>query len=103
MENKRTTIEDFQKLKDSIINHGGIYGHGDRFADFMTGLVTGVVVMQEINNREEQLDELLFQSQDFCDQLVKLPSVKANIDGLMTMLFDKPISGTCSQNKRDVF
>ena len=90
MENKRTTIEDFQKLKDSITNDGGIYGHDDRFADFMTGLVTGVVVMQEINDREEQLDELLFESQGFYDQLVKLPSVNANIDGLMTMLFDKP-------------
>jgi len=90
MENKRTTIEDFRKLKESISNHGGIYGHDDRFADFMVGLVSGVVVMQEINDREERLDELLFQSQNFYDQLSKLPSVNANIDELMTMLFDKP-------------
>jgi hypothetical protein len=90
MENKRTTIEDFQKLKESISNHGGIYGHDDRFADFMVGLVSGVVVMQEINDREERLEELLFQSQNFYDQLSKLPSVNANIDELMTMLFDKP-------------
>ena len=90
MENKRTTIEDFQKLKESISNHGGIYGHDDRFADFMVGLVSGVVVLHEINDREERLEELLFQSQNFYDQLSKLPSVNANIDELMTMLFDKP-------------
>jgi len=84
MENKRTTIEDFQKLKESIIPE-----HEERFLDFISGLVSGVVVAQEITGKAELVDELMFHIEEFCNDLWR-DDMKPNIDGLMTMVFDKP-------------
>ena len=80
MKTRKITIEDFQNLKDSIApaNEG-------RFSDFVSGLVTGVIVMQELQNADEQLDELMFQTELFSGELWR-PDSHSNLDGLIEML-----------------
>ena len=86
MKTRKITIDDFRKLKDSMVPE-----HEERFSDFISGLVSGLVVAQEITGKADLVDELMFQLESFCDDLWR-DDMKANVDGLMEMLmpdFDK--------------